>query len=67
LPIKSPWLNAIEPKWVHGQKAIVEPERLLSAREIKVRVCEHYRCEQLEPLVQKVETKRPRKIRKKAA
>jgi transposase len=67
LPIKSPWLNAIEPKWVHGKKAIVEPQRRLSAQEIKVRVCEHYRCEQLEPLVQKVESKRPRKTGKKAA
>lgn len=67
LPIKSPWLNAIEPKWVHGKKAIVEPERLLNAQEIKGRVCEHYRCEQLEPLVQKIETERPRKIRKKVA
>jgi hypothetical protein len=67
LPIKSPWLNAIEPKWVHGKKAIVEPQRQLSAQEIKGRVCEHYRCEQLEPLVQKVETKRQRKSRKKAA
>jgi hypothetical protein len=23
LPIKSPWLNPIEPKWVHGKKRIV--------------------------------------------
>ena len=30
LPIKAPWLNPIEPKWAHGKKAIVEPERLLS-------------------------------------
>jgi hypothetical protein len=67
LPVKSPWLNAIEPKWVRGKKAIVEPERLLSAQEIKGRVGEHYRREQLEPLVQRVETKRPCKIRKKAA
>ncbi len=22
LPIKSPWLNRIEPKWVHGKRAI---------------------------------------------
>jgi transposase len=67
LPIKSPWLNAIEPKWVHGKKAIVEPERRLSAQEIKVRVYEHYRCEHLEPLVQKVEPKRPGNTGKKAA
>lgn len=31
LPIKSPWLNRIEPKWVHGKRAIVEPARLLTA------------------------------------
>jgi hypothetical protein len=31
LPVKSPWLNPIEPKWVHGKRAIVEPARLLSA------------------------------------
>ena len=34
LPVKSPWLNPIEPKWAHGKKAIVEPERLLSADEV---------------------------------
>ncbi len=25
LPVKSPWLNPIEPKWVHGKRRIVEP------------------------------------------
>ena len=25
LPIKSPWLNSIEPKWVHGKRRVVEP------------------------------------------
>lgn len=54
LPIKSPWLNPIEPKWAHGKKAIVEPERLLSADEVVTRVCDYYRCEQLQPLVQQV-------------
>ena len=29
LPRKSPWLNPIEPKWVHGKRASVEPDRLL--------------------------------------
>jgi transposase len=38
LPSKSPWLNPIEPKWVHGKRAIVEPDRLLSAQEIVQRV-----------------------------
>jgi len=39
LPIKSPWLNPIEPKWVHGKRKVVEPNRLLTARELAERVC----------------------------
>jgi hypothetical protein len=38
LPIKSPWLNPIEPKWVHGKKRIVEPARLLTMSELETRV-----------------------------
>lgn len=52
LPIKSPWLNAIEPKWAHGKRAIVEPERLLSAEEVVTRVYSYYGCQREEPLVQ---------------
>jgi len=52
LPVKSPWLNPIEPKWAHGKKAVVEPERLLSADEVRTRVCDYYGCEHLEPLKQ---------------
>jgi len=33
LPKQSPWLNAIEPKWVHGKRKVVEPEGLLGAYE----------------------------------
>src|SRR5262249_48376939 len=54
LPVKSPWLNAIEPKWVHGKKGIAEPQRKLTAQEVKDRVHSYYGCEQLEPLKQKV-------------
>ena len=54
LPVKSPWLNAIEPKWVHGKKAIAEPDRKLTAQEVKDRVYVYYGCEQVEPLEQKV-------------
>jgi hypothetical protein len=39
LPRKSPWLNPIEPKWVHGKRAVSEPERLLTAEELEGRVC----------------------------
>ena len=31
LPTRSPWLNAIEPKWIHGKRKVVESERLLGA------------------------------------
>ena len=44
LPVKSPWLNPIEPKWVHGKRAIVEPARLLSAHEVADRVCAYFDC-----------------------
>jgi hypothetical protein len=57
LPSKSPWLNPIEPKWKHGKKAIVEPDRPLTAPEVQHRVCTHYRCDPEPPLVQKTEKK----------
>jgi hypothetical protein len=44
LPTKSPWLNAIEPKWIHGKGKVVEPERLLSAYELADRVCGAFGC-----------------------
>jgi hypothetical protein len=54
LPVKAPWLNAIEPKWIHGKRAILEPDRKLSGAEVAHRVCSYYGCEQLEPLAQEV-------------
>jgi transposase len=44
LPSKSPWLNPIEPHWVHAKRAIVEPARLLSADEVAERVCARMGC-----------------------
>jgi hypothetical protein len=52
LPIKSPWLNRIEPKWVHGKRAIAEPDRKLHVDELKHRICAYYDCELLEPIAQ---------------
>jgi hypothetical protein len=52
LPVKAPWLNRIEPKWVHGKRAIIEPDRKLTAAEVVERVCGYYGCEQLERLAQ---------------
>jgi hypothetical protein len=45
LPTKSPWLNRIEPHWVHGKRAIVEPARLLTAQELAHRVCAYFGCD----------------------
>jgi hypothetical protein len=67
LPSKSPWLNAIEPKWVHGKRAIVEPERLLTAQEVQTRVCDYYGCGQHEHLQQTDPPKKPPAKRKKVA
>ena len=39
LPKKSPWLNSIEPMWIHAKRKIVEPDRKLSAKEVVSRVC----------------------------
>ena len=44
LPIKSPWLNPIEPKWVHGKRRVVEPARLLTAGELIARVLTAFDC-----------------------
>ncbi len=44
LPSKSPWLNPIEPKWVHGKRAVSEADRMLSAEELEARVCGYYGC-----------------------
>ncbi len=44
LPSKSPWLNRIEPHWVHGKRNIVEPARLLTAHEVMARVCDYFGC-----------------------
>ncbi len=44
LPTKSPWLNPIEPQWIHGKRKVVEPERLLGAYELAERVCKVFGC-----------------------
>lgn len=67
LPSKSPWLNPIEPRWMHGKKAIVEPERLLTAAEVETRVCQYYACEPEEHLKQVVVVKKKASKRKKVA
>lgn len=52
LPIKRPWLHRIEPQWVHGQRAIAEPDRTLSVAALKHRICASYDGELLNPMTQ---------------
>jgi hypothetical protein len=54
LPTKSPWLNPIEPRWMHGKRAVVEPDRKLTAQELKQRICDYYGFELLPHLSKKV-------------
>jgi transposase len=42
LPVKSPWLNNIETRWGPAKRAILEPDRILTAQEVVSRVCEHF-------------------------
>ena len=51
LPSTSPWLNPIEPTWVHGKRAVLEPDRLLSAAELEARVSAYYNGKREAPLV----------------
>lgn len=44
LPTKSPWLNPIEPKWVHGKRRVAEPARLLTAADLEDRICAAFAC-----------------------
>jgi transposase len=52
LPVKSPWLNPIEPQWLAGKKRVAEPARLLSALELEERVCTAFGCAREPHLIQ---------------
>jgi hypothetical protein len=54
LPSRSPWLNSIEPKWVHGKRAVVEPTHKLTGAELQQRLCAYYRTPLLQPLAQQL-------------
>lgn len=47
LPSKSPWLNPIEPKWLHGKRAVCEPDGELTPEDLIERVHAYYGCEQV--------------------
>lgn len=47
LPIKSPWLNPIEPCWVHAKRSVCEPDDDLMPGELRRRLCAHFDTEPL--------------------
>jgi hypothetical protein len=51
-PRKRPWRNPIEPTWVHGQRAVGEPARVLPMAELIQRVCASYQCDLTDPIAQ---------------
>jgi hypothetical protein len=55
LPVGSPWLNNIEPCYMWAKRAIVEPDRKLTAQETVNRVCQYFGCPLL-PHLKKLET-----------
>lgn len=52
LPTKSPWLNNIEPKWIHGKRAVVEADSILPAQQLADRICDYFGSEHHEHLKQ---------------
>jgi hypothetical protein len=48
LPVKSPWLDPMEPRWGHAQRQVVEADCLLAAGELAHRICNQFGC-QYEP------------------
>lgn len=42
LPIKSPWLNPIEPRWIHAKRSVCEPDGDLTSPELRRRICQHF-------------------------
>jgi hypothetical protein len=45
LPVKSPWLNPMEPHWVHAKRKIVEPDGELTVTDLTRRLCAHFQVE----------------------
>jgi transposase len=50
LPTQSPWLNPIEPKWIHTKRKVDEATRLLTAQELTARVYAAFAQPHEEPL-----------------
>jgi transposase len=49
LPTKSPWLNPMEPRWIHAKRKVCEPDGELTPVELKRRLCAHFLTQPLVP------------------
>src|SRR5262249_8553354 len=67
LPVKSPWLNPIEPKWLHGKRRGAQPARRLAAGELEARAGATYGCPHYPPLIQQAPKQVAKPKSKKAA
>lgn len=47
LPVKSPWLNPIEPHWVHAKRAVCQPDGDLTPSILRHRLCSHFKTQPL--------------------
>jgi transposase len=47
LPTKSPWLNPIEPRWIHAKRGVCEPNGDLTPTELRRRISNHFNTEPL--------------------
>ena len=47
LPSKSPWLNSIEPCWVHAKRKVCEPDGQLTSAELRRRLAAHFNTQPL--------------------
>jgi hypothetical protein len=45
VPRNRPWLNPLDPTWVHGKRAVAEPDRLLRANALEARAYAYDGCE----------------------
>src|SRR5919199_6645442 len=63
-PIKTPWINQIDPRCPHGKRRVMHPDRLLATAELAERVCAVYGCPHEPHLIQ---PKKQPKTSKKAA
>lgn len=48
LPRQSPWLNAMEPHWIHAKRTVAELEGQLSMAMLKRRLCAHFQVSLIE-------------------